>query len=507
MCVLQVAPPSELSLLRDAAANITVLLPPREHLNGLLYAHAQNELSAEEVYDLLSIHIIPRTVAAADLRAAAPEGEVVQTLRDATQLSLTLGDGGAPAAPGNVSGAGVVDAEQVVLSAPVDMPTTVVVTAADIPTCAPGSLLHNISALLVPGEVELPAEARPRALVLQREVIGTGAGGPGGGGGGDDDNTTVIIATVVAALLAVAIVAVLALLVVARRRRRKRAATAAAEEPSQATAAGAAAPEKSEPFPHTAKSRASFSSAGAAAGKTGVTTSAALVQPSGASFASTAVSDGRSPARSMPPGSPFLGDGGQPATPGTPSSPGFGGTPSAAGGEPRHRSRASVGSWYLAPSGTPPSAYRPYDPADTATVAFTVAGLTTRNDAAAAGGGSGSAHGSSGVQSLALQEVTAQHAAQERLREELCAQLDSLQGQPLPLQGQRFVLLGPSQRRQGGAPSPHLPRAPSWGMTLALGCVCFGVSAESGSALAWPDIMCCTCLPQRLSASRRPISL
>lgn len=455
-CDLQVAPSEDLRLLKDPDATITVLLPPREHLNGLLFAHNEGELTAEDVYNLLAIHIIPRAVAAADMRAAAPPGEVVQTLRDATRLTLTLDGEGSSSPPANVSGAGVVDQEQVVLSAPVDTPTTVVVTAADIETCAPGSLLHNISALLVPGETRLPEEARPRSLVLQRDISDT-TGGGGPASGGDDDNKTVIIATVVAVLLAVALVAVAVMLLLIRKRRRAAAA-------ATATQSGAGAPGMArvsgKPPPMVNPGRVSFTSSTAAASKASKAGSGIVVQPSGGSFASTAASDGRSPARSMPPGSPFLGGAqggghrghaGQPGTPGTPASPRLVGTPSASGGsEPRHRSRASAGSWYLAPSGASPSAYRPYDPADTATVAFTVAGLTTRNDGAA--GGSGSAHGSSGVQSLAVQEATAQHAAQERMREELCEQLDSLQDQPLL---HRFAVLGPNDRRHGGATLPR----------------------------------------------------
>lgn len=435
---VQVAP-EELRLLRDADASVTVLLPPRENLNGLLFAYSEGELTEAEVYDLVSLHIISRAVTSADIRAADPPGEVVQTLREASQITLTLDGSSSSAAANttaNVSVQSVVEQAQLVLSAPVDVPTTVVVTGADMKTCAPASILHNISALLVPGEVRLPEEAQPRSI-LQREVSNSGS--VGGSGDDDGDDTVVIIAVVVVVMVVAAIVLLAILAVLLRRKRRARAAAGTA-------AGGIVSPGKT---PHPPRlSASSIASTGVTVGKAG---SASAVQPSAASFASTAASGARSPARGVPLGSPFFGGmhggtptAGGPGTPGTPASPGLSVTPSAGASDAPRRSRASAGSWYLAPTGASPSAYRPYDPADTASTAFTV-GATTRNGAADTAGDS-AAGSSSGVHAAGVPAASTQHAEQDRVREQLCLQLDSLQDQPLL---QRFHLLGPDERRHG----------------------------------------------------------
>lgn len=160
--VVQAAPPDEVWLFKNPNATITVLVPPRTHLNGILYAFDQKALKASDIWDIVSLHIIPELITAADL--VAGQGRLIPTLNaDGQQLRLSL-------SLSDTSGRGANS------NAPAG---TVGIIDADIDACAPGSTMHAIGSMLFPDDFLLPPEGQPRAL----DASDGGDGGGGGGGG------------------------------------------------------------------------------------------------------------------------------------------------------------------------------------------------------------------------------------------------------------------------------------------------------------------------------------
>lgn len=155
---VQAAHPDDVWLFYDPNATITVLLPPRTHVNGLLYAFEKNALKASEVWQVVSLHVLPELVTSQDL--VRGEGRLIPTLNtDGQQLRLSL-------SLSDTSGMGANS------NAPAG---TVGIIAADLDACNPSSTMHAIGSMLFPDDFLLPPEGQPRAL-------DAGEGGAGSGG-------------------------------------------------------------------------------------------------------------------------------------------------------------------------------------------------------------------------------------------------------------------------------------------------------------------------------------
>lgn len=145
--MVQAAPPDEVWLFKDPNATITVLVPPRTHLNGILYAFDQQALKASEIWDIVSLHVIPDLITSSDLLNG--QGRLIPTLNaDGQQLRLSL-------SLSDTSGRGPNS------NAPAG---TVGITDADMDACAAGSTMHAIGSMLFPDDFLLPPEGQPRDL-------------------------------------------------------------------------------------------------------------------------------------------------------------------------------------------------------------------------------------------------------------------------------------------------------------------------------------------------------
>lgn len=121
-----VLPEAILSDLNNPNANITILSPPEADLQGLV------EATPEDVEAVLLAHILPTAYTAEELEAEG-DGAEIETASMLVTLELDLSDGVAFIL-GNI---------------------TATVIEADVDACAPDSVIHTISAALIPPEVSL----------------------------------------------------------------------------------------------------------------------------------------------------------------------------------------------------------------------------------------------------------------------------------------------------------------------------------------------------------------
>eukprot|EP00892_Ulva_mutabilis_P004417 jgi/Ulvmu1/2347/UM013_0195.1 len=208
------APPNEVWLFYDPNATITVLLPPRTHVNGILHAFDQNALKASEIWAIISLHVIPTLVTGEDL--VRGEGLVIPTLNaDGQQLtlSLSLSDTSGMGANSNAA------------------PGTVGIVDADINACNRGSTMHSIASMLFPDDFLNPPEGQPRPLDAQDDD---------GGGGGMSSGA---IAAIAIGLIACFLSCILGAACYKRRLRKEAEARKAGKSAAGKPADGGVAPE------------------------------------------------------------------------------------------------------------------------------------------------------------------------------------------------------------------------------------------------------------------------
>jgi hypothetical protein len=133
---------------------LTVLLPPRESANGLLYSYGLGDITAEQVRDIVFVHCMQRKLTYEDL-ANMDVDEEVETLLEGAVLKPSVAPTASTLTSEGLGSIGLLES--------------------DLDACAKDSVLHTVKGLIVPAGITLPPSAAPRSL--------EGEGGGGGSGG------------------------------------------------------------------------------------------------------------------------------------------------------------------------------------------------------------------------------------------------------------------------------------------------------------------------------------